>query len=406
MKKMLYSLSPFSEEELRQLSLQCFSATPSIRICKSFVAVLHQNGVVTVRENQEEKEIGRYVTQISSGKDHLLCLHDDNTVTAYGCNQEHQCDVDDWKNVRLIQAGDYCSAALTYDDQTLWAGQLETKNDTEASSTSSLVTNPDDEIVSHIFSLNARYAENDGNGTILKEYKCSVCGNVSKDTTAPDQCSVCQAPGHKIIVSNTSVSNIELTEGSVPVIFSAPYSVCYKRNGEIRQANAYTGAIVDYLCQKYHTHGITRIFNINDDPNASADIGNYRKTLENYIQTHRIFCLIDLYEYKSNIGYSVYISTNNGKNINPNFDITDLLKSILYTACQISIDDDKGIGRNTICNYVHKKRNISCYRIELSNLFKNNINRLTDIIEALGAFTERLAQMANEKIRFWDTFLT
>lgn len=400
MKKTLYCLSRLTEEEENRLAFHYFTITPEINICRSFIAVLHSNGVVTVKDNHEEREIGRNVIHISAGKDHVLCLCTDKTVRAYGSNLYHQCDVSGWNHVKQIKAGGDCSVAITEDNKTLFTGKLEnnTVSLPKEKSDASVESGSDNEMIRIINEFNAMYTENDCNGispTVSNVFKCSICGYIHREPFPPEQCALCRAPKEKFIKKWAVASNIKLMEGSIPIMFSAPYSVRYKRNGETRQANAYIGSMVEFLCKRYHAHGITRIFNNDDDPNSSKDIGNYRKTLETYIQKHGILCLIDLYGCSDVHGGSIEICTNNGKNINPRFDVMDLMKVVLGGVGKICIDDKQSVGRNTICNYVHKRTNISCYRIELSAFLRKTPENLVEVIKKMGLLTELLCQYDN-----------
>lgn len=398
--KKITSMYKLTENEQNLLLSEDINVKPEICVCNSFVAVLKKNGSVTIKDHEGEKEIEKNIICISGGRDHILCLGADKTVRAYGDNSYYQCDVSGWDSVIQIKAGFDISTAITTDGRILMTGKfapgsediqkaehLLQKNDSRHEED---IKKDDNELPELFWKLNSKYTANEHNGIAGYEYYCSVCGVVQKDVDSLKRCYICKAPRSKIEKRETrkANSNINLINGSVPVMVSAPYSVRYKRNEKTRQAHAYTGAIVEYLCQRYGAYGITRLFNNNDDPNSSMDISNYRKALENYIIANNCVCLLHIYCLDDeNMDY-FGISTNSGKNINPRYDFLDQLELHLFRIGDLTIDEDRSYGRNTICNYIHKKNNISCYRIDLSFSVIKKTSKLKKFVDELGAFIE------------------
>lgn len=398
MKKKIVCLTPLTADEIKSFITKNTTIVPEIGICRSFIAVLHSDGRVTITDAaKKETELFNNVIQLSSGADHILCLGSDKRVYSYGDNSFHQCDVSNWNHVIKIKASNYCSAALTENNKTLFAGTFESNTGSVQKKSIHTDTENTTAVFDLIKGLNTRYVVDDCNGKVINEYVCSACGSSYKETKPPQMCSHCRAPGQKFISYGSKNQNTRIIKGRIPVLFSAPYSVRYLRNGETKASDAYTGAIVEYLCQCYHVHGITRIFNNNDDPNSSKDVGNYRKMLENYIDTHNICVLVDLYT-NSNDYPSVEIFTNNGKNLNMKYDMVKELTSHLAKICPVSVDKKNGIGRNMICNYIHRKNNLPCYKIELSQPLLGNPAILCRIINELGkTFQNRYSGRLIEK---------
>lgn len=340
--------------EKRQILLKNVSIYPQLCVCNHFAALLKSNGSVVIKDSQKETEIFQNIKKISAGEEHILCLCFDGTVVSYGDNTYGQCDVSEWKDVTGIQAGKYNSVALTKKEELLVAGLLH--------SDSQMIDQPlsdyDHDIFDEMESINKKYTANNNNGDI-------------NDT-----------------------QNIRTFSGNVPIIFSAPHSVRYKRNGEIRPANAYTGAMVEYLNKTYGVHGITRSGNLDDDPNGSKC--KYKNVLENYINRHKIKYLFDIYGCSHEHGFDIDICTGKGRNINQQYNALPLLESSLSRLGRLSVDEyGNTAGRNYICNYIHKKTHITCIRLEMRASLRKNPAKLVSVINELGIFIKLLQKYSD-----------
>lgn len=103
--------------------------------------------------------------------------------------------------------------------------------------------------------------------------------------------------------------------GSIPVMISAPHSVNHSRNGELKVADKWTGAIALYLHEITGCHIIYATNKMQSDPNYDEyDSNLYQKTLLDYVNTHHIPVLIDLHGAEVSRPYAVELGTAPKKN--------------------------------------------------------------------------------------------
>ena len=70
------------------------------------------------------------VKKVDLGDNHVLVLHEDGTVTAYGDNEYGQCDVSVWNHITDIAAGNTFSVAVTESGKVLFCGEDNGRKDT------------------------------------------------------------------------------------------------------------------------------------------------------------------------------------------------------------------------------------------------------------------------------------
>ena len=94
------------------------------------------------------------------------------------------------------------------------------------------------------------------------------------------------------------------TYGQVPILLSAPHAVKQIRNGNIKDHEFYTGAIVECLAKQIGCSCITKQYLIenaaNDDPNTDNAYCSYKTAINQFLQDHNIRLFVDIHGLSSN----------------------------------------------------------------------------------------------------------
>lgn len=123
----------------------------------------------------------------------------------------------------------------------------------------------------------------------------------------------------------TSSSSHIILQGKLPVMISAPHAVTQLRHGREKQSESLTGVLAELL-QKQGIHAIIKTRNLNDDANYDS-VSSYRSDLAEYIKNKGIICLIDLHIMSDTRENLVETATNEGRNIQLNWWMIELLKN-------------------------------------------------------------------------------
>ncbi len=200
------------------------------------------------------------------------------------------------------------------------------------------------------------------------------------------------------IISNGS--NFKIIHGKLPILLSAPHAVRQNRNGEVKGADTLTGPIVEFLCERTDTNGIIRTFNLQDDPN-SQNMGNgleYKKAILELIRQKNILCMFDFHGCNDSHPFDIDIGTNNGININVADDFLNIIYKRLSTISSSTIDKKFKASQNTtVCNYISRKSNISCFQIELCTSLRKNPDNLLQLLDSFEIIIEELSRQINLK---------
>lgn len=181
--------------------------------------------------------------------------------------------------------------------------------------------------------------------------------------------------------------NFKIIQGEVPILLSAPHAVKQYRDGKIKAEDRFTGAIVEYLCEKTGVNGIIRVYNDSDDPNYENNGSSlkYKEAILDLIKEKDIVLLIDLHGCKDTHGFDIELGTNYGENINYDEKYLDILRNNFSTLGKIVVDNKFCAIRNTtVSNFINKKSNIQCVQMEISKRFRNdNLLKLLDVFEII-----------------------
>lgn len=182
--------------------------------------------------------------------------------------------------------------------------------------------------------------------------------------------------------------------GSIPVIISAPHSVNHSRQGALKVADKYTGAIALLLHEMTGCHVIYATNNNQTDPNFDEYESNlYQKSLVDYVTTNGIRVLIDLHGSDTSRPYAVELGTAPKKNENGEIEgnpyvslighdfICRIIRlSFEYVFSLLKTDSSKDIWentcfaaslQNTITKSVSSRSETACIQLEINGNYRN-----------------------------------
>lgn len=188
--------------------------------------------------------------------------------------------------------------------------------------------------------------------------------------------------------------NFKIIYGRLPILLSAPHAVKQNRNGVVKGADAITGSIVEFLCERTGANGIVRTFNLQDDPNFE-NVGNsleYKKAILKLVKQNNISCIIDVHGCSNDHPFDIDIGTNNEINIMGFNNFLNIIYENLSTIGHTVIDKEfKASQPTTISNYISKKSNIPCFQIELSSSLRRDSKKLLQLLDAFKIIIEELS---------------
>lgn len=180
--------------------------------------------------------------------------------------------------------------------------------------------------------------------------------------------------------------NYKIILGSIPILFSAPHAVKQIRNGNVKNQDAMTGGLVEYLASHLNAFGITRVANLEDDPNFYNEGFSleYKNQILKLIEENNIKLLIDIHGCKDTHGFDIEIGTNKGKNINFDSDVLEIFVNNLSEVGLVSVDTLFMASREeTVSCYVHNTLDIVCLQIEISSKIRFDEERLLQFVRVL-----------------------
>ena len=228
--------------------------------------------------------------------------------------------------------------------------------------------------------------------------------------------------------------NFVIKEGRIPVMISAPHAVNHSRNGELKKADKYTGAIAELLHRRLGCHIIYTTRFGNCDPNYDSNINKenlYQTAIEQYIAAHDIKVLIDIHGASASRNYAVEMGTAPFKNEDGveystpslhGYDfIVDLIRySFDYALKDVMQPKDKrrvalneifSAGKqNTITKYISQNTPVACVQLEINAIYRNceNPGHFSQLLKGLMLIVYLLGEIdwGNNKIevyRMWQS---
>lgn len=124
--------------------------------------------------------------------------------------------------------------------------------------------------------------------------------------------------------------SFEYLSGNGSVLFSAPHAVLQTRNGQIKQAERYTGMLCRLLNQRYGFPCIYKSRHMKDDANHDAQ-SPYRDEIARLIREEGIRCVLDMHQLSPARPMALCIGTGYGKHLSGLPDAADLIREIFLS---------------------------------------------------------------------------
>ncbi len=209
-----------------------------------------------------------------------------------------------------------------------------------------------------------------------------------------------------------------IEEGKGCIMLSAPHAVNQLRNGNIKAADRYTGAIALYLHELTGCHLIYSARYFGGDPNYDpVEQNEYQRALKAYIESNDIRFLIDLHGAAESREYAIEIGTAPKTNergeivgdIDPSLHqykfIAELIKNH-FEARFTKLWEDKCYvwknrifnagSQNTVTKYITENTNAAGVQLEINRVYRKldeperiatlvvGIKELIDELESIG----------------------
>lgn len=163
--------------------------------------------------------------------------------------------------------------------------------------------------------------------------------------------------------------NYMVIVGKKPILFSAPHAVMQVREGKQKIQDSMTGGIVEYLVREWDCFGITRTYNIGDDPNWDSNGPGleYKKKIVELIKNNNIKYFFDIHAMSDKYGIDWCLGTGEFNNLNGDMELLEKIKVVLEENGKVSIDVPfKAANEFIVSNYVAVNSGIPAIQIEIS----------------------------------------
>lgn len=134
--------------------------------------------------------------------------------------------------------------------------------------------------------------------------------------------------------------SFEYLSGKGSVLFSAPHAVLQTRNGQIKQAERYTGMLCRLLNQRYGFPCIYKSRHMKDDANHDVQ-SPYRDEIARLIREEGIRCVLDLHQLSPVRPMALCIGTGYGKHLAGLMDAPEVIRRIFlsHALSPVTTDD-------------------------------------------------------------------
>lgn len=112
--------------------------------------------------------------------------------------------------------------------------------------------------------------------------------------------------------SPKSVSPFLHIQGSLPILISAPHSAVHTRNGRLKRAEGFTGAIAHLVAKITGGHALYANYRLPTDPNWDRH-SPYKALLARIVKTHNIQFVFDLHGMSNWHKFGIALGTINGR---------------------------------------------------------------------------------------------
>ena len=182
-------------------------------------------------------------------------------------------------------------------------------------------------------------------------------------------------------------------EGSIPIMLSAPHAVNHMRDGQLKNAEKFTGGLVLLLHKLTGCHIIYTARQCSYDPNYDA-LNEYQLFLQEYVKKHHIEVLIDLHGARKQRDYAIEIGTAPSRQMqeeerqrtHPALHgrdyICDLLsytfEYVLRDSCQPELKKRIAINQiftagtqSTVTKFISKQTATACLQLEINSIYRS-----------------------------------
>ena len=177
-------------------------------------------------------------------------------------------------------------------------------------------------------------------------------------------------------MSSASEPEIAIERGSVPILLSAPHGAVHRRNGEPKNEDEFTVAMVRMVARLTGAHALYARRRSDSDPNWYAD-APYKKVLETLVAEEDIRFVLDFHGSSAQRSFGIAIGTLHGLSCPGSMDlILNVLGTYKFTDSagtrleRLDIDHtfpSVGTGeQETITRFVWEKLRISAMQLEFN----------------------------------------
>lgn len=191
------------------------------------------------------------------------------------------------------------------------------------------------------------------------------------------------------------------SKGSIAILISAPHGVNHIREGKVKYADMYTGAIIKLMHELTGCHAIYKINKHGSDPNYDSyeRDDDYKKTIVDIIEKNNIKLFIDLHGCARERCMDLDIGTNFGKSLNGFDDLPEIIKTIFRNNDILNITHNKiftANSANNISRNAAERTGIASIQLEINRVYRDFNSHFINY--------QKLIEALYESINFFNLF--
>jgi hypothetical protein len=165
------------------------------------------------------------------------------------------------------------------------------------------------------------------------------------------------------------------TKGKLPVVISSPHAVSHPREGRLKLADTFTGALALQLSQRTGAPAIIHSRTSEEDPNFDEN-GTYKQLLTEIVIASRARFVIDLHGLGRSQPFQLVIGTAHGRSIDGQFawrqSFADLLFNNGFNRVGIDIPEYYDAARpTTITSFIWRTTGVPALQLEIHKHFRD-----------------------------------
>lgn len=146
-------------------------------------------------------------------------------------------------------------------------------------------------------------------------------------------------------------ASYEAFTGEGRVLLSAPHAVTQMRDGRVKSAERYAGALALLLGEELNCTRIVKTLDLRDDANRDP-VSDYRDEVQRLVRDKRIAYVLDLHQLKAERPMALCIGTGRGANITDGGTAVAVAREAFERRglAPVTIDDPfAALGGHTVC---------------------------------------------------------